>query len=423
MSDDHTSLPPFAMQADRVSKFRFRRRFDEAVLRVCARLISPSAAGRLHLVLPSGACIVIAGSRPGSDAHLALKSYGVFRRALRGGSIGFAESWMAGEIESADLVALFAYFLDNKATLKRAGRGTFRVRSHDWTYHRSRANTRVGSRANIAAHYDLGNDFYRLWLDQTMTYSSAVFTPRGSSLEDAQEAKYEQVFAALALEPGHRLLEIGSGWGGFALRAARRGARVTGLTLSREQLAESQSLLGQNGFAGGSEIRFEDYRDVTGTFDRIASIEMIEAVGEENWPSYFAAIHDRLAPGGIAVLQAITIDEQIYPSYRAKADFIQRYIFPGGMLPTCDHMRVNAQAAGLEFEQVDRFGVSYARTLAAWRQRFNAAWPDIKALGFDERFRRMWDYYFAYCEAGFERGTVDVGIYRLRRRAATIAGE
>jgi cyclopropane-fatty-acyl-phospholipid synthase len=195
------------------------------------------------------------------------------------------------------------------------------------------------------------------------------------------------------------------------------------LTLSREQLAESQSLLGQNGFAGGSEIRFEDYRDVTGTFDRIASIEMIEAVGEENWPSYFAAIHDRLAPGGIAVLQAITIDEQIYPSYRAKADFIQRYIFPGGMLPTCDHMRVNAQAAGLEFEQVDTFGVSYARTLAAWRQRFNAAWPDIKALGFDERFRRMWDYYFAYCEAGFERGTVDVGIYRLRRRAATIAGE
>jgi cyclopropane-fatty-acyl-phospholipid synthase len=282
-------------------------------------------------------------------------------------------------------------------------------------YHRSRSNTRAGSRANISAHYDLGNAFYRLWLDPSMTYSSALYASPHQSLETAQHAKCDRILDALELQSGQRLLEIGCGWGHFAMRAAERGAQVTGLTLSQEQLQEAQSLAERSGQNERTEFRLQDYRDTTETYDRIASVEMIEAVGEENWPDYFKTLHDRLTAGGTAVLQAITIDEAIYDTYRAKADFIQRYIFPGGTLPTHALIEQHAQAAGLTFETVELFGASYAKTLAEWRRNFHAAWPEIAKLGFDERFKRMWDYYLAYCEAGFERGTCDVGIYRLRK--------
>jgi cyclopropane-fatty-acyl-phospholipid synthase len=413
-SADATRLP---IPQRRSNRSGLRRRFDEAVLRICARLIAPTATGQLHLTLPSGANMLIQGAKPGTDAQLALHSYGVFWRSIQRGSIGFAESMIEGETDSGSLVALFGYFIENKETLRRAGRGKFRVRQHDKAYHRSRTNTRDGSRANIAAHYDLGNAFYRLWLDPSMSYSSALYGRHDQSLETAQQAKCDCILDALDLRPGDRLLEIGCGWGNFAVRAAGRGVHVAGLTLSREQLAEAKALSGRSGHAANTEFRLEDYRDTAGTYDRIASIEMIEAVGEENWPHYFATLRDRLAPGGIAVLQAITIDEAIYDTYRAKADFIQRYIFPGGVLPTRMLMEQHALAAGLEFEPVLMFGASYARTLAEWRRNFQAAWPSITALGFDERFRRMWDYYLAYCEAGFERGTCDVGLYRLRKPA------
>jgi cyclopropane-fatty-acyl-phospholipid synthase len=418
MLDNSADVPQGAALPRRYGRLSPRQWLDSAILRLCSRLIEPSAIGRLQLTLPSGASQLIEGTEPGIDAQLTLHSYDVFWRSLRSGSIGFAESVIAGHLHSDDLVALFGYFIGNRETLRGAGHGKFRVRTRERAYHQSRANTRDGSRANIAAHYDLGNAFYKLWLDSSLTYSSGLFVDPDMSLEAAQQAKYDLVLDALDLAPGHRLLEIGCGWGAFAARAVERGAEVTGLTLSREQLAEAQTLLRRLGLEAYSQIRLEDYRDTQGTYDRIASIEMIEAVGEENWPQYFQAIRDRLAPGGLAVIQAITIDERLFEGYRRKADFIQRYIFPGGMLPTRQLMQHHANAAGLEFETVHTFGASYARTLAEWRQRFHAGWPCIVALGFDERFRQMWDYYFAYCEAGFARGTVDVGIYRLRKRDA-----
>ena len=388
-------------------------RLDRVILACCQTLIGRSASGHLHLTMPSGASAVIGGGTDGAD--LTLKSYGVFWNGLRRGTIGFAESMIAGTCESRDLAGLVRYFIDNKATLHKAGRGYFRVRTKDRAFHAARANTHGGSRENIAAHYDIGNAFYRLWLDASMGYSSGIYAHPGVSLKAAQQAKIARIIEAMDIHAGHRVLEIGCGWGAFAAAVNARGAHVTGLTLSREQFDACVEMLRSGDREARIDIRIEDYRDTTGTYDRIASIEMIEAVGEENWPRYFATLHDRLVPGGIAVLQAITIDDAIFETYRCKADFIQRYIFPGGVLPTQRLIEQHAVAAGLRFERVETFGASYALTLIEWRQRFHASWPQIQALGFDDRFRRMWDYYLAYCQAGFERGTIDVGIYRLRK--------
>jgi cyclopropane-fatty-acyl-phospholipid synthase len=243
-----------------------------------------------------------------------------------------------------------------------------------------------------------------------MSYSSGYFGTGAQTLEAAQIAKYDLVLDALTLKEPSAILEIGCGWGGFAEVAAARGHRVTGLTISGEQHVYAQNRLGSRG-----EIRFQDYRDTPGQYDAIASIEMIEAVGEANWPAYFRVLHDRLKPGGAAAVQGITIHERLYDGYRRKADFIQRYIFPGGMLPTKQILAQQAAGAGLSFETVKTFGQDYARTLALWRERFEAAWSSISSLGFDERFRRRWHYYLCYCEAGFAEHSIDVGVYRFRR--------
>ena len=414
---DKTAADFTVMQHPRpVAAFGLRRHFDGLVLAVCRRALR-RAEGCLLLTLPSGASAAIGTARRGHDAQLRLKSYSLFWRALKRGSIGVAECYMADAFETDNLNALFHYYLDNRAALAKAGRGRFRVRRRDRDYHARRANTRSGSRRNIAEHYDLGNDFYKVWLDPGMTYSSALYTAPDMPLEAAQAAKYGRIVDALGLTRGQRVLEIGCGWGGFAEVAARAGGQVKGITLSLEQHAWTTGRLGAAGLAANADIVIEDYRDTAGTFDRIASIEMIEAVGEENWPAYFKVLHDRLAPGGVAVIQAITIEEKNFDAYRQKADFIQRYIFPGGMLLTEAVIAEQARAAGLSYERIETFAGSYVRTLAEWRTRFHAGWPTIQALGFDDRFRRMWDYYFTYCEVGFARGTIDVGLYRLSRPA------
>ena len=399
----------------RRSRLSLAGRFDEAALRVCNRLVGASMSGRVRIGLPSGTSAVI-GQAEGCEtiADLHLKRYRAFWRCLRGGSIGFAESYMAGDVDSDDILVLLRHFLANRGALRRSSGGWFNVRSRDRKFHERRANSRSGSRENISAHYDLGNEFYRLWLDPSMTYSSGLYSGGVSTLEEAQQAKYRLVLDGLLLEPGHRLLEIGCGWGAMAAAAAARGANVTALTLSQEQLSAARSLVACKGLSERVDVRLQDYRDVAGVYDRVVSIEMIEAVGEENWPRYFATLRERLAPGGIVVLQAITIDEPLFDTYRRQADFIQRYIFPGGLLPTKSSIGREARQAGLECETLKAFGASYALTLSEWRRRFNANWRQIAALGFDERFRRMWDYYLAYCQAGFESGTIDVGLYRLR---------
>jgi cyclopropane-fatty-acyl-phospholipid synthase len=270
-------------------------------------------------------------------------------------------------------------------------------------------NTKAGSRKNIHAHYDLGNRFYSAWLDGSMTYSAAIYEPGDNDLAAAQERKYRALADKIAARPGHHILEIGCGWGGFAEFAAREiGCKVTGLTISKEQFDFATERMARAGLSDKVTIKLLDYRDETGQYDAIASIEMFEAVGESYWPTYFQQLRDRLKPGGRAGLQVITIREDSFPFYKREIDFIRAYIFPGGMLPTPTHMRDLGAKFGLPMVGERIFGQDYARTLADWRDRFRAAWPDLTPLGFDERFRRMWEYYLAYCEAGFRSGNIDV---------------
>ena len=287
------------------------------------------------------------------------------------------------------------------------GAGLFRL--WERLRHCLNANSCKGSRRNIAHHYDLGNAFYGLWLDETMTYSSALFRSGRESLADAQQNKYAAICDRLAPAPGDRVLEIGCGWGGFAEYAIReRGVRVTGLTISREQHDYARRRLFEAGLAERAEIVLRDYREERGTYDAIASIEMIEAVGEKYWPVYFSTLHERLRPNGVAALQAITISDRLFPQYRTSADFLQKYIFPGGMLPSPAALHDRSAAAGLKTIGTEAFADSYSRTLRTWRHQFNARWDRIAALGFDDRFRRMWNFYLAASAAGFASGATDV---------------
>ena len=386
-------------------------------LNLCHRLLQRHDIGRLDLELPSGTSATIGDRSAPSEAHMALRSYSALWKVARRGALGFAESYMDGDFDTNDLKALFELYLANEPAITRALPRVNETRRLDRTFHLSRRNSRDGSRRNIADHYDLGNAFYRLWLDPSMLYSSGIYEAVTSTLEDAQANKMRRVLDGLELSGGETLLEIGCGWGALACAAAKQGARVKAITISAEQLAGARERIAAAGLNDRVDVRFEDYRDTPGSFDRVVSIEMIEAVGEENWPLFFSTVGERLRPGGLAMIQAITIREDAFAQYRRNPDFIQRYIFPGGMLPTVELMRQRAGEAGLAFETIERFGTSYAATLADWRRRFEAAWPEIAKLGFDERFRRMWRYYLTYCEIGFERGLIDVGLYRLRKAA------
>ncbi len=388
---------------------------DRILLMLLRTAVGSNLDGRVTIQLPSGHAGTI-GSSGGVHADLKLASFHVLWQSLRRGTLGFAEAYLDKAIETSDLGNIFRFFIANRNKLDRAGGGVFRVRKSDRAYHAGRDNTREGSRRNIAAHYDLGNDFYAAWLDPGMAYSSGVFLAPDMTLEDAQAEKYRSVMRAMDLAAGDRVLEIGCGWGGFVEAAARAGAHVDAITVSERQLDYTRRRIAAAGLGDRASARFLDYRDVTGAYDRIASIEMIEAVGEAHWPTYFKTLHERLRPGGVAAVQAITIREDSYEGYRARPDFIQRYIFPGGMLPTPSLIRSHAEAAGLKASCALTFGSSYARTLRAWRQRFHEQWPQIAAMGFDDRFRRLWHYYLTYCEIGFEMGVIDVGIYRFQRR-------
>ncbi len=388
---------------------------DQLLLATAKKALGNLDHGQLRITMPSGVHAVIGGASE-TEAAIELSSLNVIWRAMRRGTLGFAESYMDGSVRTDNLGEVFRFFLTNFDQLDHAGKGWFKARLPDRLAHRMRANTRQGSRRNIAEHYDLGNDFYAEWLDPGMAYSSALFQNADLNLEAAQAAKNAAVLEALDIRPGDRVLEIGCGWGGLADLMATAGAHVTGVTLSNEQLSYARKRLGGHKGPGSAEIRFQDYRDVQGQFDRIVSVEMIEAVGESHWPAYFEKILQSLKPGGRAVLQAITISEDCFDTYRRHPDFIQRYIFPGGMLPTIEIMREQAHRQAMTFNEEIRFGRDYAETLRIWRSRFNEAWPRIAALGFDERFYRMWNYYLTYCEVGFDDGIIDVGIYTMDKR-------
>jgi cyclopropane-fatty-acyl-phospholipid synthase len=386
---------------------------DTRALPYLLQLILPAAA-RLHwgtvtFTLPDGRMVRIEGSVPGKHAELIVNDYRCFWRLVRTANVGFAEGYLAKEWDTPDLEAVLEVFARNADRMRELYEGRWWAQIANRVLHAMNRNTRAGSRRNIHAHYDLGNEFYKRWLDPSMTYSSAKFDRPDEPLTDAQRNKYAALARRIGLKPEHHLLEIGCGWGGFAEFAAKEiGCTVTGITISQEQHDFAKRRLQAAGLADKTDIRLQDYRDTQGAFDRIASIEMFEAVGEEYWPAYFNKVRGLLKPGGVAGLQIITIDEQYFSGYRRSVDFIQKYVFPGGMLPSPKALREQIESAGLVWRENTNFGEDYAKTLAAWRDRFMDAWDDIRTLGFDERFKRLWNYYLSYCEAGFRAGSIDV---------------
>ncbi len=415
MSLDHTR------KRNAASSRRFESGFSESIgAAVALRLVSFIVYGRLSIVTPAGQVIENSGEQPGPEGMMILHNWRGLRRLLLQGDLGFAQSYLDGDWSSPDLAGLIGVADKNADALMRYIDGYHLLRSVNKLRHRLRANTKRGSRKNIEAHYDLGNEFYKLWLDPTMTYSSAIFASADDTLERAQRRKIARIVELLDVPGNGDALEIGCGWGAMSRAIAEAGAaEVVGLTLSPSQRTFALQAVSDPALASRIDIRLQDYRDTPGQFDRVVSIEMIEAVGAEFWPVYFKTIHDRLRAGGHAIIQAITITESRFEAYQSSVDFIQRHIFPGGMLPTPEIIRDQAQNAGLRYEFVETFGNSYAKTLAIWRQRFLELWPVISTQGFDERFKRMWEYYLAYCEAGFRNGTIDVGLYKLERPAGT----
>lgn len=382
-----------------------------AAARLIVKALRNLKHGALLLRQPDGSHQLFGdGSFP---VVLELASWKPCSAALRSGDIGFAESFIAGEWKTDNLPGLLALLIRNRGEMEALVYGSWWGSLLYRLKHLLNRNSRAGSRKNIHAHYDIGNAFYQLWLDPTMTYSSAIFSG-GDDLAAGQMAKYRRIVGQLQLQPGARVLEIGCGWGGFAETAAREAqAHVTGLTLSTEQLDYARQRLTDAGLAQQTDLRLCDYRDCAGQFDAIASIEMFEAVGERYWPDYFACVARNLKQGGRACIQTITIDEALFARYRQGTDFIQQYIFPGGMLPAPSAFRRMADQHGLRVVDEFRFGIDYANTLLQWRRSFLAQSEAVMAQGFDQRFMLTWEFYLAYCEAAFRAGNTDVMQFTL----------
>ncbi|TDL84072.1 class I SAM-dependent methyltransferase [Palleronia sediminis] len=381
-------------------------------------MASGMARGRLDFRLPDGRVFRAEGRAPGPVAELAIHDPDIFARLIREGDLGFCEGYLDEQWSTPDLQAFMDLVHADNDEMFDGFPGMALMRLFEQARFRLRANSRRQAARNIAHHYDLGNAFYGLWLDDTMTYSSALFRTGQESLEDAQRAKYASMVEEMGAQPGDHVLEIGCGWGGFAEYAAReRGLRITGLTISRAQADFARQRIATAGLSDRVEIRLQDYRDERGTYDGIASIEMFEAVGERYWPVYFAAVRDRLRPGTRATLQIITVQEKRWQVYRRKPDFIQKYIFPGGMLPSPGALRAEIARAGLHEIGSVEFAESYSQTLRRWHERFNARWDAVAALGFDARFRRMWNFYLTSCAATFHSGNCDVTQISVTRPA------
>ncbi len=390
---------------------RKRPVFWEALL---DKWLSRIEAGELRAVFPSNFQKVYSGGQVGPTADIKINSWKLVPRLLLSGDMGLAESFLSGEWETSNLTQLILLGDINERALGNAVTPSKFINLIEKLRHQRRDNSKRGSRRNIAAHYDLGNEFYSHWLDNSMSYSSALFTDFGEELEVGQNRKYQRLAKALKLEEGDQVLEIGCGWGGFAEIAAKEyKCNVVGITLSNEQAKFAQRRMQENQLSNLVDIRIEDYRDVQGSFDKIVSIEMLEAVGEEHWRNYFETIKTRLKPGGLAGIQSITIANEFFETYKRRPDFIQKYIFPGGILPSEDKLNNAVSSAGLKILDDYYFGKSYAETLRRWQSTFEQKWDDIKNLGFDEKFQKMWRYYLSYCEAGFESGHINVGQFLI----------
>ncbi len=380
-------------------------RYFAAVFDIALRI----SRGRLDFVLPDGRRFRAEGSLPGPVAEIVAHDPDVFARLIREGELGFCDAYIDGGWSSPDLQAFLDLIQAGNEGVYDGFPGMGLVRAYERLRFWLQSNSKRQAKKNIAYHYDLGNDFYRLWLDDTMTYSSALFLTGQESLEKAQTQKYASMVDRIGAQPGDHVLEIGCGWGGFAEYAAKeRGLRVTGLTISQAQHDYAVARMAKAGLSDRVEIRLQDYRDERGSYDGIASIEMFEAVGERYWPAYFDTLRDRLKPGRHATLQIITIADRRWEHYRRNVDFIQKYIFPGGMLPSPGALKREIARAGLTFRDSFEFGQSYSQTLRRWHDSFNARWDEVRAMGFDDRFRRMWNFYLTSCAGAFAGGNCDV---------------
>lgn len=373
------------------------------------RFVLGLSVGSVRITLPDGRAFKVETGKPGPQAEIRIRNWRFARRVMFAGDVGLGDSYGDGDWDSPDVtevVKLFAINEDLTANfLARSpvARLAFQLR------HFLNRNTKTGSQRNISAHYDLGNAFYSAWLDRSMTYSSAIFAPGDNDLSSAQARKYRALADSMGVRPDEHVLEIGCGWGGFAeFLAKERGARVTALTISREQFDFATRRMQEAGLGERVEIRFQDYRDERGIYDRIGSIEMFEAVGESYWGTYFSTLRERLKSGGTAGLQIITVADRFFEDYRRNIDFIRRFIFPGGMLPSPGKLAELATAHGLIEQSNNSIRHDYAETLRQWRASFDTAWPRLQPMGFDDRFRRLWRYYLSYCEGGFDAGSIDV---------------
>jgi cyclopropane-fatty-acyl-phospholipid synthase len=386
-------------------------------------LLDQLRSGHLVLTLPNNEVREFGNSSDQLHAEIQVLDWSVFKQVLSHGDIGFAESYIRGEWNTPDLKAVLELAIRNRTILEKAIYGSWLGSIAYRLRHWFRGNSKSGSRKNIHAHYDLGNAFYTLWLDPTMSYSSAWFSEGDKqSLMDAQRAKIKRILDSIHAKEGDQILEIGCGWGGFMEEALRNGNQVTGLTLSTEQKAFADSRLQKISSEVSNtkqfEVRLQDYRDCKEQFDGIASVEMFEAVGENHWTEYFQTVAKRLKAGGRACIQTIVIADDLFDRYRQSTDFIQQYVFPGGMLPSPAKFKAAAASAGLELEAEFAFGADYAKTLCLWRDSFNHKIEEIYRLGFDEAFIRLWNFYLMYCAAGFSEKNIDVVQYTLKHQDA-----
>ena len=379
-------------------------------------LVGKLNSGRVDFILPDGRRFRAEGLKPGPVAEVTINNPDVFARLVREGDLGFCDAYLDGWWTTPDLQAFMDFIHADNDDMYDGFPGMALVRAWEKARFWFQSNTKRQALKNISYHYDLGNDFYSLWLDDTMTYSSALFNTSQESLEKAQIAKYASMVDQMGVKPGDHVLEIGCGWGGFAEYAAKeRGLKVTGLTISKEQLEYAQKRIKSKGLSDKVNLKLQDYRDETGVYDGVASIEMFEAVGEKYWPVYFDKIKQCLKPGKQATLQIITIQDARWDVYRKSVDFIQKYIFPGGMLPSPSVLRQEIHRAGLSVQHSIEFGKSYSQTLRRWFEVFNNKWDNISAMGFDDRFRRMWNFYLTSCAATFESGNCDVTQITLQK--------
>ena len=373
------------------------------------KLISQLKKGQLNVTLENGQVRIFKGSEPGRDAELNIKDARAYGKILSASDIGLAEAYRDGWLDSPNMAELLLLCLENQEALEKGFKGTALGMLLYKTKHYLNRNSKAGSKKNIQAHYDLGNNFYQLWLDSTMTYSAAIFKHEDETLESAQKNKYQRIIDTLQLKSTDHILEIGCGWGGFATMAAlQSGCRVTCLTLSQEQFNHAQSLVDKLNLEDLITIKLCDYRDERGVYDHIVSIEMIEAVGQEYWNTYFEVLKERLKPGGKVMIQSIVMDDEHFDHYRQSTDFIQQYIFPGGMLLAPKVLKDFGQKYQLQVKDFFNFGLDYAKTLQIWRQEFMSNIDSVRRIGFDESFLKLWDFYYVYCEAGFRSKKIDV---------------